>query len=79
MTNKIKLNDYKICHKCGGEMPLAVVTESFKAHGKEITLKGLNAYCCKSCGEIIFSAEEAKKIDKVVRTFFSTFVYGGTK
>lgn len=79
MTNKIKLDDYKICHKCGGKMPSVIVSESFKAHEKELILKGLNAYRCKSCGEIIFPAEEIKKIDKVVRTFFSIFVYGGTK
>lgn len=59
--NKIKLNDYKICHKCGGKMTSGTVNESIKVDKKEIILKGLNGYCCGVCGEIIFSAEELKK------------------
>lgn len=72
MTNNIKLDDYKICHKCGGKMTSGTVNESIKVDKKEIILKGLNGYCCGVCGEIIFSAEELKKIDKIVRAFFST-------
>lgn len=72
MMNKINLNDYKICHKCGGKMTSGTVNESIKVDKKEIILKGLNGYCCEVCGEIIFSSEELKKIDKIVRAFFST-------
>lgn len=72
MTNKIKLNDYKICHKCRGKMTSGIVNTSIKVDKKEIILKGLNGYCCEVCGEIIFSSEELKKIDKIVRAFFST-------
>ena len=61
--------DYRICHVCRGKMLPERLTKTFKLNGKEITIKGLEGYCCEKCGEIVFAPEEARMIDKLVRAF----------
>jgi len=63
--------NYKICDECGNKMQLTTIDQEFHFNGKNIVLKGLNAYKCEECGEIVFEREEAKMIEQLVRAFDS--------
>lgn len=61
--------NYRICHVCRGRMLPQSLTKTFQLNGKEITIKGLEGYCCEKCGEVIFSPKEVRMIDKLVHAF----------
>lgn len=65
------MESYKICHNCNGKMHPSVIDYEFHFNGKSIVLKGLNAYKCDDCGEIVFDREEAKMIENLVHAFDS--------
>ena len=63
--------DYKICNECGGKMNFTTVDHEFHYNNKTIVLKGLNAYKCEECGEIVFERDEAKMIERLVHALDS--------
>ena len=58
--------DYRICHECGSKMELNTISKSFRYGGKEIELKGIEAYVCPICGEIVYTDKEATMIEALV-------------
>ncbi len=52
-----------VCYRCIGEMKPATVDQTFTLNGTEITVSGIKAHKCAECGEIIYSNEEAKRIE----------------
>lgn len=58
--------DYRICHICGGEMHPCVVSKTFHFRGKEVELKGLEAYQCEECGEQIYEDKEFSMIEQLL-------------
>ena len=65
------MEDYRICDECNGRMIPAIVEQEFHFNGKDVTLKGLNAYKCEECGNVVFLAEEAEMIDRLIRAMDS--------
>lgn len=63
------MRDYKICGECGGIMLPTTIDQEFHFNGKDIVLKGLNAYKCEDCNEIVFEKEEVKMIEQLVHAF----------
>lgn len=57
----------RTCVACGGIMERCTVSTKFKINGKEIEIKGIDAYRCPDCGEEIYTAEEAKMIEGIMR------------
>ena len=62
-------NTKRICTECGNEMKFTKIERKFTMDGKEICIKGLNAYVCDKCGEIVFLSEEAKLIERILKVF----------
>lgn len=63
--------DYKICQECGSVMEPCKVSETFRLHGRdEIRLNGIKAYCCITCGEIVYSDREVRKMESFVKGFY---------
>lgn len=64
--------DYKICQECGSVMEPCGVSETFRPHGRnEIKLNGIKAYRCISCGEIVYSDREVRKMESFVKGFYA--------
>lgn len=63
------MEDYKVCEECGGKMLPATIDQEFHFNGKTIVLKGLNAYKCEDCDEVVFEKEEVKMIERLVQAF----------
>ena len=59
--------NYKVCPDCGNKMFLKITSRTFRIHGKEIEIRGINTYKCVHCGEEVFTASEARMIDRLVR------------
>lgn len=59
-------NDYKICHECGSKMYRKSMSKKFLYAGKEIEINNCNGYVCENCGEIVYSAEDIKVIEKII-------------
>ena len=57
---------HKICVECGEQMTLKTISRTFNIKGKEIEIRGIEAYVCEECGEIIYTSAEAKMIEKVI-------------
>ena len=62
-------NERKICTECGGKMRKKIINRTFKTNGKEIIIKGIEAYVCDECGEEEFTLEEARMIERVLGAF----------
>ena len=63
------MEDYKVCEECGGKMFPTTIDQEFHFNGKTIVLKGLNAYKCEDCDEVVFEKEEVKMIERLVQAF----------
>lgn len=59
-------HSHKICYNCGSEMLLKNIVLTFCVHEKRIEIPDINAYVCPSCGEILYSLQEAEKIETFV-------------
>lgn len=62
----MKGKDTKTCFACGGTMKLTTSSATFSFQGKEIELKGLEAYVCPDCGEKIYTTQEAQMIEQIM-------------
>ena len=58
--------NYKICHECGSRMEPCTISRTFRFHGKEIELKGIEAYQCTNCGEQVYADKEVDMIEKLM-------------
>lgn len=58
--------NYKICHECGSRMEPCAISRTFRFHGKEIELKGIEAYQCTNCGEQVYADKEVDMIEKLM-------------
>lgn len=55
------------CPTCGAKMIFRHdYAQKFRHNGKCVTLKNLSGWYCNECKEIIYSGEEAKRIEKIV-------------
>ena len=55
------------CPKCGGTMTLTSgLTYKFHCRGQELEASNITAMKCANCGEMMFSWDEAQRIQKVV-------------
>ncbi len=63
--------EYKVCDECNGKMYPTIIDQEFHLNGKNIVLKGLNAYRCQDCGEVVFERAEVKMIQQLVHAFDS--------
>ena len=54
------------CVMCGGEMHATTVSKVLKAGGHEIEIKGIQAYKCENCGEIVYKNAEVKMIERIM-------------
>lgn len=62
-TNKITS-----CPQCGGQMKYdSSITLPFRFEGKAIAIQDITGYKCTVCGEVLMSAKEVKRIDRIVR------------
>lgn len=52
-----------VCYRCIGEMKPTTVDQTFTLNGQEIIISGIKAHKCAECGEIVYSGEEAKRIE----------------
>lgn len=53
------------CPKCGGTMTLTNgLTYTFHCRGQELELSNVTAMKCANCGEMMFSWDEAQRIQK---------------
>lgn len=63
--------DCKICHICHGKMHLTVMPQTFTQQDREskvITSKTIDVtgYLCENCGEIVYTSDEAKRIEDIM-------------
>lgn len=58
--------NYKICDQCSGKMLPQTISKVFRTKGKELEIRGIKAYCCEDCGEIVFGSKELRMIDKLI-------------
>nr|DAG24716.1 MAG TPA: MqsA [Bacteriophage sp.] len=55
------------CPKCGGIMTLTNgLTYTFHCRGQEVEVSNVTAMKCANCGEMMFSWDEAQRIQKFV-------------
>lgn len=57
---------YRICVDCGGRMSLKTISQTFSVRGKEIEIRGIEAYVCDECGEVVYTSAEAKMIESII-------------
>ena len=60
------------CTECGEMMELSTVTSKFMVKGKELTIKGLEAFVCPKCGEYVYTSSESKMIERIIDSITST-------
>lgn len=58
--------NYKICHECGSKMELCTISKTFRYRGKEVELKGIEAYQCPECGERVYTDKEVAMIESLM-------------
>lgn len=57
----------RICHMCEAEMEYTEDYETtFNVKGEYIFIDRIRAHICPNCGEIVYSSEEAKRIEDIV-------------
>ena len=59
------MNNNVICDVCGKTMQPGTVEQKFVSNGKEMLIKGLDAYICKDCNNILYTPETVKMIEKL--------------
>jgi len=57
---------HRLCVECGEQMTLKTISRTFNIRGKEIEIRGIKAYVCEKCGEIVYTSAEAKMIERVI-------------
>lgn len=57
------------CHECNNKMLPVYVTKRLNYKGKEFVVEGVKTFECIECGSVILEAEEAKKIERVVKKY----------
>lgn len=63
----MKGKEQRFCHECGGVMVPCTLSKTLKYQGKEIEIKGLEGYQCSECGERIFSAQEVRMMQNLMK------------
>ena len=63
--------DYKVCHVCGSVMEQCSTSKTIRFHGNELELNGLKAYRCLNCREMVYSADEVDRMERLTRAFTS--------
>ena len=61
------MRNYKICHQCGGNMLKVKDSMPFWKNGKCYNIPNVAYFQCEKCGEKVFEATEAKRIDTFLR------------
>ncbi len=56
----------KTCFMCGNQMKLSITSKTLRFQGKEIEIKGISAYLCPHCGEIVYTSQEVKMIENII-------------
>ncbi len=55
------------CPECGGRMEKVIVSETFEVPGgKRVTVDGLMPEKCVSCGEFVYTEEEAQRVREAI-------------
>ena len=62
----MKKTQERICIKCGGKMPVKIISKAFDVNGKKTIVKNIRAYICEKCGETVYSYPEAQKIENII-------------
>lgn len=62
----MKGKDTRTCFACGGTMKLSTSSATFIFQGKEVELKGIETYICPTCGEEVYTSQEAQMIENVM-------------
>ena len=57
---------YRICHICGNKMFPAIKDFVYQHKNKEVVVRNINCFKCSCCNEVIYAAEEAKRIEAAV-------------
>lgn len=58
---------HKICHVCEAEMDYTENYETtFKVKDEYVFVDRIHAHICPNCGEIVYSGDEAKRIEDIV-------------
>lgn len=65
----MKGKEKRFCHECGGVMVPCTLSKTLKYLGKEIEIKGLEGYRCTDCGERVFSAQEVRMMQNLMKAF----------
>ena len=63
----MKTTTHRICHECGSDMKLSAISKVFHFEGKEFGINDIQAYQCPKCGELVYTAEEAKRIENLIQ------------
>lgn len=62
----MQMSDYRICHTCGNKMFPAIKDFEYRHKNEIIIVKDINCYICSDCGEVIYTSEEAKRIEEAI-------------
>lgn len=62
----MKGTDYRICYECGSRMEPCKISRKFRFRGKEVEIKGIEAYQCGECGERIYTDKEVGMIERIM-------------
>lgn len=68
----MKVSNYKICHVCGSKMELCTISKTFRFRGKEVEIKGIEAYQCPECGECVYTGKEVAMIESLIHALNET-------
>ena len=60
------MSDYRICHTCGNKMFPAIKDFEYRHKNDVIIVKDITCYICSDCGEVIYTSEEAKRIEEAI-------------
>lgn len=63
------MQDYYVCHICGGKMNPRTVKETFHRKDKNteiVTSKTITEFICENCGERIFESNEVQRIENIL-------------
>ena len=63
---RLKMQEFHICHICGGQMYPTIESQTYKVRGYAIKIADVHCFKCNTCGETILESEEAKRIEDVV-------------
>lgn len=58
--------NYRVCHECGSKMEFCTISKVCRFRGKEVEIKGIEAYQCPKCGERIYTDKEVEMIESLL-------------